>query len=139
MSGSVGQAHGLRRAPGPSPVVPRTALLILVVILTNVAGNLALSAGMKGSAASPLAALLNPYVAGGIALLILWTLSRMALLSRADLSYVLPVTALGYVLNAIAGRYLLAESINAERWAGTVLIVIGAVLAGSTKPDTAAS
>jgi uncharacterized membrane protein len=60
------------------------------------------------------------------------------LLSRADLSYVLPVTALGYVLNAIAGRYLLAESITVERWAGTVLIVIGAALAGSTKPSTAA-
>jgi uncharacterized membrane protein len=135
---SVGQAEGLRRTPSPPPVARRTILLILIVILTNVAGNFFLSTGMKGSAASPLAALLNPYVAGGIVLLILWTLSRMALLSRADLSYVLPVTALGYVLNAIAGRYLLAESITVERWAGTVLIVIGAALAGSTKPSTAA-
>jgi uncharacterized membrane protein len=136
MSGAVGQAHGLRRAPSPPSFQRRTVLLIIVVILTNVTGNLALSTGMKGSTASPLAALLNPYVAAGIVLLILWTLARMALLSRADLSYVLPVTALGYVLNAVAGRYLLAESITLQRWTGTVLIVLGAALAGSTKPET---
>ena len=38
-------------------------------------------------------AIFNPWVLVGIALLILWTLSRMALLSWADLSYVLPVTS----------------------------------------------
>jgi uncharacterized membrane protein len=136
MNGAVGQAGGLRRAASRPSFQRRTVFLIIVVILTNVTGNLSLSAGMKGSAATPLAALLNPYVAGGVVLLILWTLTRMALLSRADLSYVLPVTALGYVLNAVAGRYLLAESISGQRWAGTVLIVVGAALAGSTKPET---
>jgi drug/metabolite transporter (DMT)-like permease len=46
-----------------------------------------------------LRAMLNPFVALGIAALILALLTRMALLSLADLSFVLPVTAAGYVIN----------------------------------------
>ena len=49
-------------------------------------------------------ALFQPWVALGVVLLILWMLSRMALLSWADLSYVLPVTSIGYVLVALAGQ-----------------------------------
>ena len=48
--------------------------------------------------------LFRPWVALGVLLLILWLLSRMALLSWADLSYVLPVTSIGYVLVALAGK-----------------------------------
>ena len=60
--------------------------------------------GMPGSLDGPLdyiTVLFRPYVALGVALLIVWMLSRMALLSWADLSYVVPVTAIGYVLVAI--------------------------------------
>ena len=57
--------------------------------------------------------LFQPWVALGVLLLILWMLSRMALLSWADLSYVLPVTSIGYVLVALAGRVLLNEQITA--------------------------
>ena len=42
----------------------------------------------------------------------------MALLSWADLSYVLPVTSVGYVLVALAGRSLLHETDHCRRWAG---------------------
>ena len=47
-------------------------------------------------------------------LLILWLLSRMTLLSWADLSYVLPVTSIGYVLVALAGELFLHEAISRE-------------------------
>ena len=66
-----------------------------------------------------LAAIFNPWVMVGIALLILWLLSRMALLSWADLSYVLPVTSLGYVASALIGRFFLNEQITPTRWMGT--------------------
>jgi uncharacterized membrane protein len=70
-------------------------------------------------------------------LLIVWLLSRMTLLSWADLSYVLPVTSLGYVLVALLGRWLLDERITATRWAGILLIVAGVALVGSgTAPQT---
>lgn len=67
-----------------------------------------------------------------MALLILWMLSRMALLSWADLSYVLPVTSVGYVLVALAGRFVFGETIGPARWAGTLCIIAGMILVGGT-------
>jgi uncharacterized membrane protein len=60
----------------------------------------------------------------------------MTLLSWADLSFVLPVTALGYPLSTWMGRLFLGEQITAERWIGTGLIVTGTVLVGLTSPVT---
>jgi uncharacterized membrane protein len=110
---------------------PRARLLTAVVILSNVAGNLLLSLGLK----SPSGAL-SPLVFAGVALLILWTLSRMTLMSWADLSYILPITAIGYVLSAVAGKLFLDEQISAMRWSGTLLIVAGIVLVGRTRAET---
>jgi uncharacterized membrane protein len=110
---------------------PKARLLTLVVILTNVAGNLLLSLGLKDNAG-----ILWPLVVAGVALLILWTLARMTLMSWADLSYILPVTAMGYVLSAIAGKVFLAEQISWLRWSGTLLIVAGIVLVGRTQAET---
>lgn len=114
---------------GRPKLLLKTVVVTAVVVLSNAAGNLLLSLGMK----SP-AGVLSPWVAGGIGLLIFWTLTRMALLSWADLSFVLPVTAVGYPLSAFAGYLFLNEQITPQRWAGTALIVAGAVLVGLTAP-----
>ena len=119
----------MRRLP------PRAQALTVVVILTNVAGNALLSAGMKG-VGSIVDAALNPYVLLGVVLLILWTLSRTALLSWADLSYVLPVTAAGYILTAVVGAAILGETVSLQRWGATILICAGIALAGTTQPKT---
>lgn len=89
--------------------------------------------GIPSAVNSPvalLAAIFAPWVALGILLLILWLLSRMAFLSFADLSYVLPVTSLGYVASAFIGHFWLGETISIQRWAGTLLIVGGTILVG---------
>ncbi|MBV9611248.1 MAG: hypothetical protein JO091_02195 [Acidobacteriaceae bacterium] len=78
-------------------------------------------------------AMFNPFVALGIALLILWLLTRMALLSWADLSFVLPMTGIGYILTAFLGKFFLNETITAGHWFGTVLIAAGTALVGSTE------
>jgi uncharacterized membrane protein len=109
------------------------------VVLSNSFGNLFLAKGMHASAEvdSPLAmlsAIFNPFVMLGIVLLISWLLTRMAMLSWADLTYVLPVTALGYAISAILGWAFLAETITPVRWAGTLLIVAGTVLVGLGDP-----
>ncbi len=75
-------------------------------------------------------AIFTPWVMLGVALLILWLVSRMALLSWADLSYVLPVTSIGYVASVLLGRIFLDEQVSLARWGGTILIVIGTVLVG---------
>jgi uncharacterized membrane protein len=80
--------------------------------------------------------MLNPFVAAGIALLILWLLTRMALLSWADLSFVLPVTAFGYFLAAVLGKVFLQEEVTASKWLGTCLIFVGIALVGSTRQNT---
>jgi uncharacterized membrane protein len=117
----------------------RIFLLTLTVVAFNAFGNLALTWGLRHVperlSANPVAyvqVMLNPFVASGIALLILWLLTRMALMSWADLSFVLPVTSLGYVLSAFLGRLFLHENVSSARWAGTVLIFVGAVLVGIT-------
>lgn len=121
----------------------KTKLLTLFVVATNVLGNVSMSWGMKHQNAqlglSPLAyirLIFSPWVLLGTMLLILWLLSRMTLLGWADLSYVLPVTAIGYVLTAILGKYFLGEEISYQGWMGTGLIVAGIVLVGLTQPNT---
>jgi len=121
----------------------KTRVLTLVVVLANVLGNFLMSWGLKhrgaalgASVLEYLTVLLNPWVAAGACVLIVWLLSRMALLSWADLSFVLPVTSIGYVLTAIVGWTLLGEHIGPGRWAGTLLIMGGTALVGSTEVRT---
>jgi uncharacterized membrane protein len=109
-------------------MTPRAWLLTAVVVVTNVLGNLLLSIGVK-----------EPNVAVGVlgvTLLIAWTLSRITLMSWADLSYILPVTSVGYILTALAGKFFLAEQISATRWCGTLLIVAGMAVVSRTEPAT---
>jgi uncharacterized membrane protein len=124
----------------------KTKLLTLFVVATNVLGNVSLSWGMKHQNAelglSPwtyIRLIFSPWVLLGTMLLILWLLSRMTLLGWADLSYVLPVTAMGYVLTALVGRFFLGEAISCRGWAGTALIVAGIVLVGMTQANTTGS
>lgn len=118
----------------------KTWICATVVVLSNVFGNFFLKKGMPAdlpTAWSYIAVLFHPLVALGVTLLILWLMSRMALLSWADLSYVLPVTAIGYALVALVGRLFLAEQIPARRWAGIALIVAGVALVSfGTPPRT---
>src|SRR5205085_12572833 len=96
--------------------------------------------GMPAQLATPLeyiTVLFQPWVTAGVLLLVLWMLSRMALLSWADLSYVLPVTSVGYVLVALAGKLFLNEQITPQRWAGILLIVAGVALVSGSAPQTA--
>ncbi len=120
----------------PARLEWKTRLFAAIVILSNTLGNFFIARGMRGlevpadSALHLVRAIFTPWVALGIALLILWLLSRMVLLSWADLSYVLPVTSLGYVANALMGHFFLGEHITLARWSGTLLIVAGTVLVG---------
>ena len=118
----------------------KTRFFLALVIVSQPLGNLFLTMGMKhrvlGSPWDYLTAIFTPYVALGIVLLIVWLLSRMALLSWADLSYVLPLTAIGYIITAIIGSVVLKERISAARWSGTLLIVAGTALVGLTDSRT---
>jgi len=113
-------------------------MLILTVLLRPF-GNLSLAFGMKHIpqelALNPLpyiVAFANPFVSAGILMLVLSLLTRMALLSIADLSVVLPLTAVGYILSTVLGRVFLGEQVSAQHWAGTILVFLGVALVSST-------
>ncbi|HEX4136065.1 MAG TPA: hypothetical protein VHY84_15735 [Bryobacteraceae bacterium] len=116
----------------------KTRLFAVLTIVTNVAGNSFLTRGMRqlgdvgNSPLALIAALFHPWVALGVILLIAWTLTHMALLSWADLSYVMPVTAFSYVMTAFAARLFLSENISYARWIGIVLVTAGVTLVGRT-------
>jgi transporter family protein len=129
--------------PQRAAEVHKTRLLTLVVIAANVVGNVALSRGMhqvgRIVSASPLdyaRAFANPWTVAGVLILTLWMITDLALLSRADLSFVLPVTASAYVLIAIAGHFLLHDHVSGMRWLGIFIISVGAVLVGETPART---
>ena len=64
----------------------------------------------------------------GIALEAAFFGALLYLLSQRDVSLIWPLTALGFVITALAAKFILNEQITATRWAGVALIVIGASL-----------
>jgi drug/metabolite transporter (DMT)-like permease len=125
----------------------KTRVCLFIIIVANAVGNLLLAYGMQqvGSIASyspvelvraGLQAMTNGWVLSGVLLLLVFFVAHALVLSWADLSYVLLVTAIGYVLVAVLSRQFLGETISLLRWAGTVVITAGVLLVGSTPVST---
>jgi drug/metabolite transporter (DMT)-like permease len=131
---------GMMRPPTTPGHRRRTQLLVLIAIATQVAGNVFLSHGMRNAgaivSASPLDYIraINPWTLAGICALAIWMVTDLALLSRADLSFVLPVIATSFVLIAIVGHFVLGERVSGLRWIGILVISLGVLLAETT-PD----
>ena len=107
----------------------RKYLVLAGVTLFAASGDSLLSVGMKriGSiSASRLGdmvlAFLNPWVAVGILLLLAFFACYMTALSWADLTFVMPATAFGYVVVALLSRFWLHEHLSVYRWIGILLI-----------------
>jgi drug/metabolite transporter (DMT)-like permease len=120
------------------------AALLATVITLKPFSNLILTWGVRhisqALSINPslfLRVLLDPLVALGVGMQIVWLLARMALLSIADLSFVLPITATGYVISTLLGRIFLHEHVSASHWAGTLMIFAGTLFVGSTGRHTA--
>jgi len=111
---------------------PRQYLILALVSICAPLGDSFLSRGMThmphitlAHPAALIAAVFTPWIAFGIALLIGFFASYLTALSWADLTFVLPATALGNVIVALFARFWLHESISLERWAGIALITLG--------------
>jgi len=52
----------------------------------------------------------------------------LGMLSRANVSYVIPITSLSYVVGAIGGRWFLGEAVTRQRWIGVLLVCAGVIL-----------
>ena len=125
----------------------KTLLVILGAIAAQGLGDVCLTRGMKAIgevstiAPGPLLALAiqvfaNPLIWCGIILLLTFFGLFLAALSWADLSFVLPVSAFGYVVNAALAATLLGERVTLWRWIGTLVICVGVFLVSRTEQRT---
>ncbi len=124
-------------------MTPRRYLVLFIVAVTAPLGDMLLAEGMRRIGPVPLTnpaallhAVLTPYVALGIAMLIGFFASYTAALSWADLTYVLPTTSIGNVLIALLSRFWLHEEISPARWLGILLITLGVGFVANGEPYT---
>ena len=117
-----------------------TGFLLMLTVLTSSGGHLALSRGMKqvgavtdlslvGLARMVSRAARQGWVWAGIGFNTVAFFSMLALFSREDLSFVIPATALSYVVGTFGARFFLGEQVCWRRWAGVVLVSLGVALA----------
>jgi drug/metabolite transporter (DMT)-like permease len=115
------------------------AVLILVITAAGTGGELCVARAMKrvGEVVDFRPAALLQALAGalgipwfwlGVTLLAVSFLALLAVLSVDNVSFVIPVTALSYVLGALGGAFFLGEQVNSQRWLGVLLVCTGVAL-----------
>lgn len=64
----------------------------------------------------------------GFGMMALAYFALLEILARANVSYVVPVTSLSYVVGAVGGRWFLGEDVTHRRWIGVSLVCAGVLL-----------
>jgi len=124
----------------------KTLVMVLAMVVCANAGDLLLKRGMTeiGAVAITPSGVSHAFwmtvtsatIWLGILFLIGFMVSYMTVLSWADYSYVMPAGAFGYAILTLLAVILLHESVSPKRWVGVVLICVGVLLVGQTKPRT---
>jgi drug/metabolite transporter (DMT)-like permease len=71
----------------------------------------------------------NPNILLGVLFEAVFFATLLVLMSRgAEVSFIWPLTALGFVFTTLAARFILREQVPALRWGGVLLIMAGAAL-----------
>ena len=70
----------------------------------------------------------NKFVIGSVVAMAVSFFAYLGLLTVADLSFAVPVTAVTYVLETVLAKYVLKEQVNWLRWAGASLVICGVAL-----------
>jgi drug/metabolite transporter (DMT)-like permease len=114
-------------------------VLLIVIIITGTSGELCLARAMRSigevSDFHPfgllhmLARVVGlPWVWLGLALLAINLVALLGVLSVEDVSFVIPMTALSYVVGAIGAASFLGEHVHRQRWLGVLLVCGGVAL-----------
>jgi uncharacterized membrane protein len=123
--------------------VIKTMVLVLIAGMLGGTGHVLLSKGMKTigditeAPTSKVGGMVgrtvsNPWVVAGVVLQASFFFLYLTLLSRADVSQVLPMTAFDYIVVALLAQLFLAEPVTAARWTGIGFIVLGVFLVSRT-------
>ena len=117
----------------------RELIPFALIVLAGTGGELCVSRAMKtvGEARSfrpkdivnfILKALRVPWMWIGVGMMATAFFALLAALSRFNVSFVVPVTALSYVAGAFGSSAFLGEHVNSHRWFGVLLVAIGVTL-----------
>lgn len=113
--------------------------ILLVALMLEAVGVVFLSSGLKqidGAKQITVCEIMRVAKAGvtngkillGVFFESLFFAALLYMLSQQDVSLVWPLTSLGFVITTLAAKIFLHEHVSGVRWAGVVLIVIGAGL-----------
>lgn len=117
----------------------RVALILGVLILGSTVGEIAMTLGMKATGEPARLrprelliflwrALQNGWFWVAVPLMALSFYSLLVLLSWQPVSFVIPASALSYVVGALGAKYILREDVSPARWIGVVLVCAGVAL-----------
>lgn len=121
----------------------KTMVIVLIAAVLGGTGHVLLAKGMRPVGdlteapshrlgAMVTRAVSNPWLIFGVVLQASFFLIYLMLLSRADVSLVLPLMAVDYIVVAILAQYMLGEIVTPVRWAGMGFIVAGVGLLSRT-------
>lgn len=79
----------------------------------------------------------NPHILLGVFFEALFFIGLLMLMSKADVSFVWPLTSLSFVVTTIAAKLYLHEQVSIARWMGVCLIMLGAGLITWTEKNKA--
>src|ERR1700682_1233152 len=125
----------------------KTYVLLFLLVLFGSVGNTLLSKGMRdvgdldishlqAMEAGAVSVLTSGTVWLGIALMLLFMICHMLVLSWADYSFVMPFSAIAYALVPLLGYLFLGEHVSVARWIGIFLIFVGVLLINRTPHRT---
>ena len=114
----------------------RLVVVLAMLIFGTTCGEIAITYGMKevgeperlrprALVAFLLRALRNGWFWTGVPLMALAFYSMLVLLSWQPISFVVPASALSYVVGTFGAKYILREEVSPARWVGVVLVCAG--------------
>jgi drug/metabolite transporter (DMT)-like permease len=114
-------------------------ILFFFIVVAGTGGEICISRAMKGIGEihdfrpRPLSqfvgrALRLRWTWAGIFLMSLGFFSLVAILSFDEVTFVVPFSALSYVVGALGARAMLGERITRHRWIGIAAVTVGVVL-----------
>jgi len=113
--------------------------LLLLIVIAGTSGELCISRAMKTVGevkdfrpAAVFRVMVRAIQVGwmwlGLVLSIIAFLSLLGALSIANVSFVVPVTAISYAAGTLGGKLFLGERVSLQRWIGVALVCIGVTL-----------
>jgi drug/metabolite transporter (DMT)-like permease len=115
------------------------AIFFFFIVVSGTGGELCVSRAMKSIGEVHdfrpralvqfvLRAMRLPWMWVGIFMMAMGFFALLAILSFSEVSFVVPVSALSYVVGAVGAKLFLGERITPNRWLGIAIVAVGVTL-----------